>query len=85
MQAVGKQMPDGLKKKIVGWAKRTMLAYQVNQQVGGSGVVPFGVGISRKLLVKARIMPPNSNSKPRIKNCALYAAPYALLLQSRPP
>jgi hypothetical protein len=25
MQAVGAAMPDGLKKKIVGWAKRTML------------------------------------------------------------
>jgi hypothetical protein len=54
MQAVGKQMPDGLKKKLVAWAKRTMLAYQVNMQVGGSGAAPFGTGIARKLLVKAR-------------------------------
>jgi hypothetical protein len=55
MQAVGKQMPDGLKKKIVAWAKRTMLAYQANQQVGGSGYSPFGVSIARKLLLKVKI------------------------------
>jgi len=54
MQAVGAKMPDGLKKTIVGWAKRTMLAYQKNLQVGGSGVAPLGVGIARKLLVKAK-------------------------------
>ena len=63
MQAVGKQMPDGLKKKIVGWAKRTMLAYQVELQVGGSGAGPFGVGVARKLLVKARLLTPNSQLK----------------------
>jgi hypothetical protein len=28
--------------------------YQVQQQVGGDGTAPFGVGIARKLLVKAR-------------------------------
>jgi hypothetical protein len=31
-----------------------MLTYQKNQQVGGSGAVPFGVFIAKKLLTKAR-------------------------------
>jgi hypothetical protein len=32
----------------------TMLTYQKNLQVGGSGAAPFGVGIARKLLVKVQ-------------------------------
>jgi hypothetical protein len=31
-----------------------MLAYQMNQQVGGSGAVPFGVSIAKTLLAKVR-------------------------------
>ncbi len=33
-----------------------MLTYQVNMQVGGSGAAPFGTGIARKLLMKARFL-----------------------------